>query len=418
VSTTQNNNEGIAVGDMDGDGRPELLLGLINSASHLGILQNLSTPGNLDFAYAQDFAQGATMGVDISLGDLNGDNKPEVLIQAYLSGAIMVYENTSTVGTISLGVPFNVSSNTTANIKVADLDNDGKNDIFFKDYAAGGPVRIKMNNHSTGALAAADFGAPITLTQQIAGSTGSTNAYTTAADVNGDNKIDIIIGDGTNIAVYQNNYTSGAISASSFNAGTTFEGGNNSNEYVLCADIDGDNKPEILIRPSNTAAGFWVYHNESFPAPRIDTMTPSSGLVGSNVTFTGDFFSTGIGFPPVLGKLGAVDALIVPSSNTAATATVLPSSISGRFSFTEHGLTAYSKPFNVLFGPSQPFSSSSFGSNIDLPLTGTVQDVLAVADFDDDGKPDIAVIDNGFTTEVFKNTQATPGQPITAASFT
>jgi hypothetical protein len=418
VSTTQNNNQGIAVGDMDGDGRPELLLALINSASHLGILQNMSTPGNLDFAYVQDFAQGVTMGVDISLGDLTGDDKPEVLVQAYSTGAINVYENTSTVGAISLGTPFNVSSKVTANIKVVDLDNDGKNDIFFRDFAVGGAVRIKKNNHSAGALTAADFGADIVLTQQILGSLGSTYSYSTAVDVNGDNKIDILAADGTNVAVFQNNYTSGALSASSFYAGTTFEGGNNSNEYVLCADIDGDNKPEILIRPSNTTAVFWVYHNESFPAPRIDTMTPSSGLIGGKVSFTGDYFSTGVGFPPIYGRLGAVVTPIVPSSNTIANTTVLPSSISNRFSFTEHGLTTYSKPFSVLFGPSQVFSSSSFGSNIDLPLTGTVREVLGVADFDDDGKADLAVIDNGFTAKIFKNTQATPGQPITSSSLT
>lgn len=417
VSTTQNNNEGIAVGDMDGDGRPELLLGLINSASHLGILQNLSTPGNLDFAYAQDFAQGATMGVDISLGDLNGDSKPEVLIQAYLSGAIMVYENTSVAGTISLAAPFNVSSNTTANIKVADLDNDGKNDIFFKDYAIGGPVRIKMNNHSSGALTAADFAAPITLMQQIGGSVGSTNSYCTAADVNGDNKVDIIIGDGTNIAVYQNNYTSGGLSASSFYAGTTFEGGNNSNEYVVCADIDGDNKPEILIRPSNTTDGFWVYHNESFPAPRIDTMTPSSGTVGASVNFTGDHFSTGLGFPPVVGRLGKIAAAILPSSNTLASGIVTPS-ISGRFSFTEHGLTAFSKPFSVLFGTTQIINSSSFGPSVDFPLAINLRDALDVADFDDDGGVDVAVIDNFSSAKIFKNSQGIPGQAIALTSLT
>jgi len=415
VPVAVNNNQAIAVADMDGDGRPELFLSLQNSASRLGIMQNLSTPGNLDFAYPIDVSQGATFGIDISLGDLNGDYKPEVLIEAYLSGAIYAYENTSTPGNISLGVPFILSSNTTANIKVVDMDNDGKNDIFFKDYNIGGPVRIKKNNHTTGPLTAADFAADIVLTQQLAGGIGSPYAYSTLADVNGDNKPDILIGDGTNIAVYQNNYTSGLISANSFYAGTTFEGGNNSNQYIFSADIDGDNKPEILIRPQAGAA-FWVYHNESFPSPQVTSLTPTAGNVGSSVTITGNLMNTGNVMNTASVRLSKTLASSNTLTNTTVTATMPLGAKSGALSITEHGLTT-SKPFNLLFNTNRIINSSSFGPSVDFALNIGLRDALEVADFDDDGKTDVSVIDGYSTGKIFQNT-AIIGQPISSSSLT
>ncbi len=413
IPVAVNNNQAIAVGDMDGDGRPELFLSLLNSASRLGIMQNLSTPGNLDFAYPIDVSQGATFGINISLGDLNGDNKPEVLIEAYLSGAINVYENTSTVGNISVGVPFQISTSTTAKIKVVDLDGDGKNDMFFKDYAFGGNIRIKKNNHTSGALTAADFSPDILIGQQIGAGIGSNYVYAEAADVNGDNKPDIIMGDGSNIAVYQNNYTSGAISTNSFYAGTTFEGAPGYNQYIITADIDGDNKPEILIRPQ-AGAGFWVYHNESFPVPQVNSISPASGNVGSTVTITGNLMNTANATASV--RLSKTLASSNTVSNTSVTATVPLGAKSGALSLTEHGLSS-SKPFSLVFNTNRIINSSSFGPSVDFAMAANARDALEVADFDDDGKTDVAVIDNFGIGKIFQNS-ATAGQPITTSSLT
>ncbi len=416
IADAQNNNEGIAVADMDGDGRPDILTAFQNSACQLTILQNLSSPGNLDFAYPQNFAQGVTMGIDISLGDLNGDNKPEVLVQAYLNSAINVYENNSTIGSISLGVPFKLNSNTTANIKVADVDNDGKNDIFFRDYGAGGPILLKKNNHSTGALTAADFGADITLTQQAGGGLGSPYSYTTAADLNGDNKLDIIAADGTNIAVYQNNFVSGAISASSFYAGTTFEGGNNSNQYILTADIDGDNKPEILIRPQLGAA-FWVYHNENFPAPQVSSVLPSGGNAGTAVTLTGINFNTSTSSNVPQVRMGGIVTTGTSLTNTSVNTTLPLGVVSPRAQVTEHGLVGFSKPYSTTFNGAQVINATSFSLAADLPMVGNGNYGLVVADFDDDGKPDIVANDNFSPTRVFQNVLPSAGANLTNTSF-
>ena len=414
-ASVNNNNEAIAVADMDGDGRPELMGAINNSACQLGIAQNLSTPGNLDFAAFQNLALGQTFGNDISVGDLTGDGKPEIILEAYLGGAIYAYENTSTAGVISLNTPFLISTFSTINIKVADMDNDGKNDLIFKDGANPSYIHLKKNNHVTGALSAGDFSADI-LISSIYPTGGSPSQNVGVADVNGDNKVDIIGNDGSKVVVYQNNYSGGAISASSFVPGIAFEGdGNSSNWFVFCADVDGDNKPEILIQPQSNI-NFRVYRNETFPAPRIDILTPTSGPWATNVSLTGDHFSTGIGVPPNFGRLGMTSTPILPASNTSASTVVPPGAISDRLSMTEHGLTGYSKPFSVLFSTTRVINSTSFtGTDFTLSSNGGLG--LAVADFDNDGKPDVVVDDNN-TARIFQNTQATAGAAITTASFT
>ena len=414
-ASVNNNNEAIAVADMDGDGRPELMGAINNSACQLGIAQNLSTPGNLDFAAFQNLALGQTFGNDISFGDLTGDGKPEIILEAYLGGAIYIYENTSTAGTISLNTPFQISSISTINIEVADLDSDGKNDILFKDGANPSYIHLKKNNHTAGALSAADFSTDI-LIGSIYPTGGSSSQNVGVADVNGDNKVDIIGNDGSKVIVYQNNYSGGAISASSFVPGIAFEGdSNSSNWFVFCADVDGDNKPEIIIQPQSNI-NFRVYRNETFPAPRIDLLSPTSGPWATNVSLTGDHFSTGIGFPPNFGRLGMTSTPILPATNTSASSVVPPGGITDRFSMTEHGLTGYSQPFNVLFSTKRIINSTSF-TGIDFTLSNNGGLGLAVADFDNDGKPDVVVDDNS-TGLIFQNTQAIAGAPITTSSLT
>ncbi len=416
-STVNNNNGGMSIVDIDGDGRPEFLGAINNSACHLGIAQNLSSPGNLDFAAIQDFGfASVTFNANISYGDLTGDGKPEILLEAYLGGSISIYENISTPGNIALGTPFQLNTVTTSNIQIADMDNDGINDIVFKDEGLPSLIHIKKNNHTSGSLLVSDFAADILLSSLY--STTYNEAFVALSDVNGDNKIDIVSNDGANVLVYQNNFTSGTLSATSFVPGIAFQGKNNYNQYVFCGDVDGDSKPEIIVQPQNSLGpNFSVYRNESFPAPSISLLAPSSGPWATNVNLTGNSFSTGIGFPTNVGRLGVTPTAIVPASNTSATSVVPPGAISNRFSMTEHGLTGFSKPFNVTFSTNRIINSSSFLTGVDFTLSNNGGLGLAVADFDNDGKPDIVVDDNQ-TGRIFQNTLATAGSSITGSTFT
>lgn len=410
--------------DMDGDGRPEIVSVFNNncgSGDRLYILPNRSTPGTIDFCAYSSFATVYTCGGFVTVGDLDGDKLPDVLVSAASgSSTVTAFKNTSTPGVVSMGSGFVITTTGQEGRPViADLDNDGKNDIGWPYYP--NKIEIRKNVYAGGAFDASAFSAGI-LFNGVVGFSNSTSEMV-AADINGDGKLDLITngaGGGDNMSIWQNVSTPGTLDASSFLPGVAYPTPSNGLGLASpkIADFDGDNKPDIFLKTTSYSAPvkIFLFHNESYPTPRIDNLSSSSGSAGNTITLTGNYFSTGTA-PSSTGRLGPLAATITPSSNTSASAIVPVNSASNRFSLSTHGLTGFSKPFNVLFGTSRTINSTSFPASINFTLTGgTIRDALDVADFDDDGLPDITVADG--SVKIFKNTHAVAGQPITAASLT
>nr|HPM30779.1 FG-GAP-like repeat-containing protein [Chryseolinea sp.] len=180
-------------------------------------------------------------------------------------------------------------------------------------------------------------------------------------------------------------------------------------------------KPEVMLSHTNynipaAAKGIYIFHNESFPAPVINSISPSSGTVDADVTLTGDFMFTGNVSPTI--QLNEINAVVNSPTNTSTATQVPAGAMSGKFTITNHGLTAFSSQFNLTFATDRVINTSSFGPSINFALATNVRDAIDVADFDDDGKPEVLVTDNFSTGRIFKNTHATAGQSITATSLT
>ena len=187
----------------------------------------------------------------------------------------------------------------------------------------------------------------------------------------------------------------------------------------VVADLDGDNKPEVAILSSGNGAGpaavgIYIFHNESYPVPIISSESPALGTVGTSVSLSGDLMNTGNATPVI--RVGNVLATVTSSTNTLTTVTVKPGSATDRFNVTLHGLTGFSKPYPISFPTDRTITTSSFGPSINFALANGLRDALTVADFDDDGKPDVAVIDNSNTAKIFQNS-ATAGSAITTSSL-
>lgn len=399
----------VTTADMDGDGRPEIISIFNNncgSGDRLYIYPNRSTPGNIDFCGMQTFGSVYTCGGHVTVGDLNGDKLPEVVVEA---GNVTVFRNTSTPGDLSMATPFVLATSGGGKTVMTDLDRDGKADLAWPN--GNFAIEIRKNNYTSGTFDAASFSSQILITSPV-----YDGGEVIASDINSDGKLDLVMSSSNDLTIAQNVSTAGTLNTSSFLPGVPYPVNlaSSYNTSPVAADFDGDDKPDLLLRTTNTATRLLIYHNECYPAPRIDNLSASSGSPSGSVNLTGDYFSTGTS-PVVSGWLGAIEAIIAPSSNTAAAVTI-PYAISDRLSLSEHGLTGFSKPFNLLFSTSRVIDASSFSNGVDFPMTNIVREGISVADYDKDGKPDITVAD--LNTKIFRNTHAVPGDPITTASLT
>ena len=110
----------VAIGDLDGDGKPDLVVA--NSGSNtVSVYLNTATSGSINtssFAPKVDFVTGLGNGLgptSVIIGDLDGDGKPDLAIANFSGNAVTILRNTASSGSIGTGsfaarVDFIVSS--------------------------------------------------------------------------------------------------------------------------------------------------------------------------------------------------------------------------------------------------------------------------------------------------------------------
>ncbi len=88
-----------AAGDLDGDGRPEIIVSNQYDSS-LAVFHNTSNAGNLSFDPFSKVRCYIQAGYELAIGDLDADGKPEVVLTG--SDRLIILKNNSVPGTIQL----------------------------------------------------------------------------------------------------------------------------------------------------------------------------------------------------------------------------------------------------------------------------------------------------------------------------
>ena len=137
----------VAFGDLNGDGKPDLAVANENSNT-VSVFLNSTAPGATtpSFAPNVDFATGL-FPLSIAVGDLNGDGRPDLAVVNESSRTVSVFLNTTAPGatTASFTAKVDVATGSgPVSIAVGDLNGDGKPDLAVAN-ASSNTVSVLLN---------------------------------------------------------------------------------------------------------------------------------------------------------------------------------------------------------------------------------------------------------------------------------
>lgn len=383
----QGNPSNVKVADIDGDGRPDIIIATGSGGSSIGIYRNTTnfasttTPRTLSFGTRVDVAINSitvSPGV-LGIGDFDGDGRQDIAAACYNTdpAKLVILRNTNTAGggTVNSFALFSFTagpnptfSALTSSLCVGDFNGDRMPDIAMvnQNYLSAGTLSV-FRNTSTGP-GVTSFATPLSL------ATGIYPVDVQSGDMDGDGATDIVVtnSQSNSVALYRNTYVSPATSLS-FSSQITLSTSLNNPAGVAVGDLDGDGKAEIVASNFIYAGSVNIYKNRS---------TAGSPLFTDLGTFTTGKFPAGIsigdlngdGYPevitgntgndtgntisvirntpvPVVGTISPASPSVCPGASTSLTYSLtLPAGETGAWSSSDPAIATVNPSTGIVYG--------------------------------------------------------------------
>jgi hypothetical protein len=212
----------VAIGDVSGDGRPDLAVANYSSSTVSVLLGN----GAGGFGAKTDFATGS-FPYSVAIGDVSGDGRPDLAVANASASTVSVLLGNG-AGGFGAKTDFATGAGSVF-VAMGDVSGDGKPDLAVANAGAS-TVSVLLGNGAGGFGAKTDF------------TTGSSPYSVAIGDVSGDGRPDLAVANASASTVSVLLGTG----AGGFGAKTDFTSGTDPISVAI-GDVSGDGRPDLAV---------------------------------------------------------------------------------------------------------------------------------------------------------------------------